>query len=90
MCPGRGMGVALLLPCAGVRRADVYDAMDVGVKRWLDSKFSEWMRVLKITRKPDREEFEMSAKVTGAGILLIGAIGFSIYFVATMLRGGGG
>lgn len=42
-------------------------------------RLKEWNRVLKITKKPDREEFEMSAKVTGAGILIIGAVGFLIY-----------
>ncbi len=42
-------------------------------------KLKEWNRVLKITAKPDRDEFEMSAKVTGAGIIIIGAIGFLIY-----------
>lgn len=49
------------------------------VVQTVQDKLSEWKRVLKITRKPDREEFEMSAKVTGAGILIIGAIGFLIY-----------
>jgi protein transport protein SEC61 subunit gamma-like protein len=42
-------------------------------------KLKEWKRVLKITSKPDREEFEMSAKVTGAGIIVIGIVGFLIY-----------
>lgn len=49
----------------------------------------EWNRVLKITRKPDREEFMMSAKVTGAGILIIGAIGFLVYGTATILSTSG-
>lgn len=54
----------------------------------VNSKLKEWNRVLKITRKPDREEFEMSAKVTGAGILLIGAIGFLIYVIALLVKAG--
>ncbi len=66
--------------------------MDINVLKPVKKKIGEWRRVLKITRKPDREEFTMSAKVTGAGILLLGAIGFTIYFTATMLgialRGG--
>lgn len=49
----------------------------------------EYKRVLKITRKPDREEFEMSAKVTGAGILIVGAIGFVIYVGAKLLETSG-
>jgi len=39
--------------------------------------------ILKLARKPTREEFMMIAKVAGAGILLIGAIGFLIYLVLT-------
>lgn len=49
------------------------------------NKMNEYLRVLKIARKPDREEFEMGAKVTGAGILLIGAIGFVFYLLANLL-----
>ena len=46
-------------------------------------KLSEYTRILKLARKPTREEFLMIAKVAGAGILLIGAIGFMIYLVLT-------
>lgn len=60
----------------------------------LKDRMAEWRRVLKITRKPDREEFTMSAKVTGIGILIIGTIGFLIYSGSTLLqilmRGSGG
>lgn len=43
------------------------------------------LRVLKLTKKPSREEFLTIAKVAGAGILAIGAIGFIIYVLLTML-----
>jgi protein transport protein SEC61 subunit gamma-like protein len=46
-------------------------------------KFSEYSRILRLTRKPTREEFLMIAKVAGAGILIIGVIGFIIYFFLT-------
>ncbi len=46
-------------------------------------KLSEYTRILKLTRKPTREEFTMIAKVSGAGILIIGFIGFIIYFFLT-------
>lgn len=36
-------------------------------------------RVLKMARKPTPDEYEKTAKITGAGILLVGAIGFLIY-----------
>jgi protein transport protein SEC61 subunit gamma-like protein len=48
---------------------------------------SEYLRVLKLTRKPTREEFTVIAKVAGAGILLIGFIGFIIYLLITILPG---
>jgi protein transport protein SEC61 subunit gamma-like protein len=48
---------------------------------------SEYIRVLKLTRKPTREEFKVIAKVAGAGILLIGLIGFIIYLLITVIPG---
>ncbi len=50
-------------------------------------RFSEYIRVLKLTRKPTREEFTTIAKVAGAGILLVGLIGFIIYLLITVLPG---
>ena len=43
------------------------------------------IRVLKLTKKPSREEFLTIAKVAGIGILAVGAIGFIIYVLLTML-----
>ncbi len=50
-------------------------------------RLSEYMRVLKLTRKPTRDEFTIIAKVAGAGILLVGFIGFIIYLVITVMPG---
>ncbi len=50
-------------------------------------RLGEYIRVLKLTRKPTREEFNVIAKVAGAGILLIGLIGFIIYLLITVLPG---
>ncbi|HEY9205527.1 MAG TPA: protein translocase SEC61 complex subunit gamma [Candidatus Methanoperedens sp.] len=50
-------------------------------------RLSEYLRVLKLTRKPSREEFTVIAKVAGAGILLIGFIGFVIYLLISVLPG---
>lgn len=50
-------------------------------------RLSEYLRVLKLTRKPSREEFTVIAKVAGAGILLIGFIGFIIYLLITVMPG---
>ncbi len=49
------------------------------------TSLSEYLRILKLTRKPTREEFLNIAKVAGAGILLIGFIGFLIYLLLTEL-----
>lgn len=43
------------------------------------------LRVLKLTKKPSREEFLTIAKVAGIGILAVGAIGFIVYVLLTML-----
>lgn len=43
------------------------------------------IRVLKLTKKPSREEFLTIAKVAGIGILAVGAIGFVIYVLLTVL-----
>jgi protein transport protein SEC61 subunit gamma-like protein len=50
-------------------------------------RLGEYLRVLKLTRKPSRDEFKVIAKVAGAGILLIGFIGFIIYLLITVLPG---
>lgn len=42
-------------------------------------------RVLKMARKPTNEEYEKTAKITGLGILLIGALGFGIYIVRELV-----
>ncbi len=51
-------------------------------------KLSEYTRILKLARKPTREEFMMIAKVAGAGIVLIGVVGFLIYLVLTEMPQG--
>ena len=43
------------------------------------------LRVLKLTKKPSREEFLTIAKVAGIVILVVGAIGFIVYVLLTML-----
>lgn len=45
----------------------------------------QYIRILQLTRKPSNEEFFTISKVAGAGILLIGVIGFAIYLVMVLL-----
>ena len=42
-------------------------------------------RVLKMARNPTNEEFEKSSKITGAGILIIGGLGFVVFLLATQI-----
>jgi len=42
-------------------------------------------RVLHVSKKPGREEFMNVAKITGIGVLIIGAIGFIISIGAQLL-----
>jgi protein transport protein SEC61 subunit gamma-like protein len=41
----------------------------------------ECRRVLKVTKKPNKEEFVTIVKVTGVGIILIGLLGFAVTMV---------
>lgn len=42
-------------------------------------------RVLKMARKPTNDEYAKTSKITGAGILLIGGLGFLIFLIATQV-----
>ncbi|MEA2037934.1 MAG: protein translocase SEC61 complex subunit gamma [Nanoarchaeota archaeon] len=42
------------------------------------SFINECIRVLRVTKKPDKQEFTTIVKVSGLGILIIGLIGFII------------
>lgn len=44
-------------------------------------------RVLKVARKPDKEEYFEVAKITALGIAIIGVIGFLIDLVANLVGG---
>lgn len=51
----------------------------------ISKKINEYMRIIKLARKPSKEEFNMISKVCMMGALLIGLIGFSLYFVLSIL-----
>ena len=42
---------------------------------------AQCVRVLKITKKPTKEEFRTIVKVTGLGIAVIGFIGFLLHVI---------
>jgi protein transport protein SEC61 subunit gamma-like protein len=49
---------------------------------------NECWRVLKVTKKPTKEEYKTIVKAAGLGILLIGLIGFIIQMIRQLLIGG--
>jgi len=51
----------------------------------LKERLLQYRRTIEIARKPDREEWINTAKVTGAGIALLGAIGFIIFIAYRLL-----
>ena len=51
------------------------------LKRFL----KETWRVLRITKRPNRDEFKNLVKVTGIGIAVIGGIGFVIFLIRQLL-----
>lgn len=57
-------------------------------KRWqrLKEFVKECRRVLKVTKKPNREEYKTIVKISGSGILIIGFMGFLIFFAREGIR----
>jgi|YelNatPaOPRAMG01_1025707.scaffolds.fasta_scaffold778471_1 protein transport protein SEC61 subunit gamma-like protein len=38
-------------------------------------------RILKMARKPDKEQYKKVIQICGAGIIIIGALGFTIFYL---------
>jgi len=57
-----------------------------GLLSRLKNKITQYKRVVNIARKPEKEEFISSVKITGTGIILIGAIGFIIFLIYFLIR----
>lgn len=51
----------------------------------IKSKFAEYGRVLRVTKKPSRQEFMSIMKVSGLGILAIGLLGFILQMIRHFL-----
>ncbi|MDY6964747.1 MAG: protein translocase SEC61 complex subunit gamma [Halobacteriota archaeon] len=51
----------------------------------ISQKLNEYVRIMKLARRPSREEFSKISRISGLGILLIGTIGFLIYLAMTVL-----
>ena len=44
-------------------------------------KLEKYKRILRLTRRPSRDEFKNTGKITGLGIFVVGIIGFAIYLL---------
>ena len=51
----------------------------------LKNFIQECIRVFQVTKKPGKEELKVVVKVSAIGILIIGAIGFIIHIIWTLL-----
>lgn len=52
----------------------------------IDSAIKETRRILRLTRKPTHSEYNETAKITGLGVILIGALGFVLFTFFQLLR----
>ena len=57
--------------------------MNLSIKEFIE----QCKRVLLVSSKPDKEEYSLSTKITGLGLVIIGIIGF-IVFVLFQFVGG--
>ncbi|MEK6905492.1 MAG: protein translocase SEC61 complex subunit gamma [Nanoarchaeota archaeon] len=60
---------------------EVQDTKTQKVKRFI----TESMRVLRVTKKPSKEEYKSIIKITSLGIAVIGAVGFIIFLGKQLL-----
>ncbi|MFC6960949.1 protein translocase SEC61 complex subunit gamma [Halocatena marina] len=54
----------------------------------IPKNLSSYIRVLKLASTPSTEEFSQVSLVAGAGIVLVGLLGFIIFVFMTILPGG--
>jgi len=67
---------------------DDFNAPQGKLARWKQAFKTFWIecrRVLTVTKKPNKEEFLTIVKISGAGILIIGAIGFVLHMIKQLL-----
>lgn len=54
----------------------------------LKERLANYRRTIEVSRKPDKDEFLNAFKITGVGIILIGAIGLVIFLLYYLTLGG--
>ena len=68
--------------------ADTNDNKKPGIGSRIKDKFKQYRRVLSVAHKPDKDELVSSMKITGAGILFLGAVGFVIFLIYVAITTG--
>jgi protein transport protein SEC61 subunit gamma-like protein len=51
----------------------------------LKTFITECKRVLRVTKKPDKQEFTTIVKISSIGMAIIGVIGFAVHFIREIL-----
>jgi protein transport protein SEC61 subunit gamma-like protein len=54
-------------------------------KESINRFFKECKRVIRVSKKPDKEEYFNFSKVTALGIAIIGVIGFAIVLISQLV-----
>lgn len=53
----------------------------------INEKLNEYLKILKMARKPDREEFLSTTKIAVAVMFVVGLVGFLIYILMEVIPG---
>lgn len=59
--------------------------MNLNLKEKITSFIDAAKRILIVSKKPDKNEFQAMAKVTGLGILVIGVVGYIVRLVFALM-----
>ncbi len=57
----------------------------MNVQEDIDKFIKDSKRVLKVSRKPDKQEYFELAKISALGVLVVGAIGFAIVLIGSLI-----
>ena len=67
----------------------LYSFFILGFKMDMRERFDKFIkdskRVLKVSRKPDMQEYKELAKVTSIGVVIIGVIGFAVVLLGSLI-----
>ncbi len=58
----------------------------MNVQERFDKTIKDCKRVLKVSRKPDKEEYFEFSKIVAIGIAVIGVVGFAIVIIGDLIH----